>query len=347
MSLSALGLVERGLVPDALVRTGIRALLERRLADDVPDDPARRREAAERVRQAMEEAPVAVATDAANRQHYEVPPGFYEIVLGARLKYSSCLYPTGSESLDEAEEAMLAVTAERAGIEDGQEILELGCGWGSLTLWMAERNPGARITAVSNSAAQRRFIEGRARSGGLENLRVVTADMNDFRPEGSFDRVVSVEMFEHMRNWRVLLERVAGWLRPDGRLFLHVFCHREVPYFFEDEGEDDWMARHFFTGGLMPSPTLPGEVTDALEVEERWAVSGTHYQRTARHWLERLDARRKEVEELFAGVYGPDDAALWVRRWRVFFMACEELFGYRDGEEWLVAHTRLRPAGGA
>jgi cyclopropane-fatty-acyl-phospholipid synthase len=347
VSLSALGLVERGLVPDALVRTGIRALLERRLTDDVPDDPAGRREAAERVRQAMEAAPVAVATDAANRQHYEVPPGFYEIVLGARLKYSSCLYPTGSESLDEAEEAMLAVTAERAGIEDGQEILELGCGWGSLTLWMAERNPAAHVTAVSNSAAQRRFIERRATSRGLENLRVVTADMNDFRPEGTFDRVVSVEMFEHMRNWRALLERVAGWLRPEGRLFLHVFCHREVPYFFEDEGEDDWMARHFFTGGLMPSPTLPGEVTEALEVEERWAVDGTHYQRTARHWLERLDARRAEVERIFAEVYGPGEAALWVRRWRVFFMACEELFGYRDGEEWHVAHTRMRHAGGA
>jgi cyclopropane-fatty-acyl-phospholipid synthase len=346
VSLSALGLVERGLVPDALVRTGIRALLERRLADDVPDDPVRRREAAERVRQGMEEAPVAVATDAANQQHYEVPPGFYEIVLGARLKYSSCLYPTGSESLDDAEDAMLAVTAERAGIGDGQEILELGCGWGSLTLWMAERHSTARITAVSNSAAQRHFIEGRAASRGLGNLRVVTADMNDFRPEGTFDRVVSVEMFEHMRNWRVLLERVATWLRPDGRLFLHVFCHREVPYFFEDEGEDDWMARHFFTGGLMPSLTLPGEVTDALEVEERWAVNGTHYQRTARDWLARLDARRTEVEELFAEVYGPGDAALWVRRWRVFFMACEELFGYRDGKEWLVGHTRLRRADG-
>ena len=340
-----LGLVERGLVPDSLVRTGIRTLLERRLEDDVPADPEARAQAAARVRDAMAESPVAVATDAANRQHYEVPPGFYELVLGRHLKYSSCYYPTGNETLDEAEAAMLALTCERAGLADGQDVLEMGCGWGSLTLWMAERYPASRITAVSNSAPQRRFIEGRAASRGLDNLTVVTADMNEFRPEGRFDRVVSVEMFEHMRNWRLLLSRVAEWLQDDGRLFLHVFCHREVPYFFEDQGEDDWMARHFFTGGLMPSLALPGEVGPDFEVERQWPVSGVHYQKTARHWLEKLDARRGAVEELFAGVYGPNEAGRWVERWRVFFMACEELFGYRGGEEWLVGHTLLRKAG--
>lgn len=346
MSTLATELVERGLVPDALVRRGIRGLLERRLADDVPGDPEARERAAATVRAAMDEAPVAVATDAANRQHYEVPAGFYELVLGRHLKYSSCYYPTGRETLDEAEAAMLALTCRRADLADGQDVLELGCGWGSLSLWMAERYPSSRITSVSNSAPQRRFIEARATSRGLDNLTVRTADMNDFRPEGSFDRVVSVEMFEHMRNWRALLDRVAAWLRPDGRLFLHVFCHRDVPYFFEDEGEDDWMARHFFTGGLMPSLALPGQVAGRLEVEARWAVEGTHYQRTARHWLEKLDARRGAVSALFTEVYGPDEAERWVRRWRLFFMACEELFGYRDGAEWLVGHTRLRPTGG-
>jgi len=343
---AVLGLVERGLLPDRLVRAGIRSLGERRLEEDVPAEPEARARAAARVREAMATGPVAVATDAANRQHYEVPPGFYELVLGRHLKYSSCFYPTGSETLDEAEAAMLALTCRRADLRDGQDVLELGCGWGALTLWMAERYPASRITAVSNSAPQRRFIEGRAASRGLENLRVVTADMNAFRPEGTFDRVVSVEMFEHMRNWRLLMSRVARWLRPDGRLFLHVFCHREVPYFFEDQGEDDWMARHFFTGGLMPSLGLPGQVGDELTVERQWAVSGTHYQRTARHWLEKLDERRGAVERLFADVYGPGEAARWVRRWRVFFMACEELFGYRGGGEWLVGHTLLRRSAG-
>jgi len=343
-----LGLVERGLIPDSVVRAGIRSLLETRLTDDIPEDPDARIQASERIRAAMAASPIAVATDAANEQHYEVPPAFYQQVLGPHLKYSSCLYPTGSETLEEAEAAMLQTTVERAGLHDEQEILELGCGWGSLTLWMAEHLPKARITAVSNSAPQRRFIEAQARERGLTNLRILTADMNDFRPpleDGRYDRVVSVEMFEHMRNWHALLGRIADWLRPGGRVFLHVFCHRAVPYFFEDEGEDDWMARHFFTGGLMPSLELPGRVSDRFDVDEQWAVDGTHYARTARHWLENLDARREEVETLFAETYGEGQAGRWAQRWRVFFMACEELFGYRDGQEWLVAHTRLKPVG--
>jgi cyclopropane-fatty-acyl-phospholipid synthase len=339
---TALALVERGLVPDALTRRGIRALVRQRLVDDVPSDLRAQRDAIERMRAAMAAAPVAVETEAANQQHYEVPAEFYEIVLGQHLKYSSCFYPTGDETLDEAEADMLARTCERAALEDGQDILELGCGWGSLTLWMAAHYPNATITAVSNSASQRRFIERRAADRGLDNVTILTHDMNTFEPPARYDRVVSVEMFEHMRNWSVLLERVASWMRPEGRLFLHVFCHTMVPYFFEDEGDGDWMARHFFTGGLMPSLALPGEVTTALEVEEQWVVPGTHYARTARQWLERLDARRSEVEEIFGRVYGPLQATRWVERWRVFFMACEELFGFAGGDEWVVGHTRLR-----
>lgn len=337
-------LVERGLVPDAVTRLGIRALLRGRLRDDVPSDPAARAAASARVRRAMDAGPVAVGIDAANRQHYRVPPRFFEIVLGARLKYSSCYWSEGTRGLDEAEEAMLALTCERAELRDGQRVLELGCGWGSLSLWMAERMPGSTVVAVSNSAEQRGFIENRARERKLGNLWVVTADMNDFHPGERFDRVVSVEMFEHMRNWRALLGRVADWLEPDGRLFLHVFCHREVPYFFEVDGDGDWMARHFFTGGMMPSLALPGEVTERLDVVRRWEVSGTHYARTARAWLDRLDARRPEVERLFREVGEGADASRRAERWRLFFMACEELFGYRGGTEWLVGHTLMRPA---
>lgn len=342
MNRAALALLDRGLVPDALTRQGIRALVRQRLSDDVPSDPQARDEAAARIRAAMQAAPVAVETEAANEQHYEVTSDFYEIVLGRHLKYSSCFYPTGAESLDEAEAEMLARTCERADLVDGQDILELGCGWGSLTLWMAERYPASTITAVSNSASQRAFIEARAQERGLGNVTILTRDMNVFTAPSTYDRIVSVEMFEHMRNWSVLLERVAGWLRPDGRLFLHVFCHKSVPYFFEDEGDGDWMARHFFTGGLMPSLALPGEVTPALEVEEQWVVSGVHYQKTARHWLDRLDARRAEVEAIFDRVYGAGEGARWAQRWRVFFMACEELFGFAGGDEWVVGHTRLR-----
>ncbi len=343
MNRAALALLDRGLVPDVITRQGIRALVRQRLADDVPSDPAARAKAAARMREAMAAAPVAIETDAANEQHYEVTSDFYEIVLGPHLKYSSCFYPTGDETLEQAEAEMLARSCERADLADGHDILELGCGWGSLTLWMAERYPNSTITAVSNSSSQRAFIEGRARERGLGNLTILTRDMNVFSAPDTYDRIVSVEMFEHMRNWSVLLERVAGWLRTDGRLFLHVFCHEAVPYFFEDEGDGDWMARHFFTGGLMPSLALPGEVTPALDIEEQWVVSGVHYQKTARDWLDRLDARRDEVEAIFDRVYGSGEGSRWAQRWRVFFMACEELFGYGGGDEWVVGHTRLRP----
>ena len=343
---AALALAERGLLPDGFVRAGIRRLLHHRLAEDVPTDPGARRRAAAEVREAMAQAPVAPASDRANAQHYEVPASFFELCLGPRLKYSSCLWPDGIQTLADAEDAMLRTTCERAGIEDGQEILELGCGWGSLTLWMAERCPTAGITAVSNSASQRDFIHQRARLAGLDNVTVLTRDMNTFHAEGRYDRIVSVEMFEHMRNWQVLLGRVASWLEPDGRLFLHVFCHREVPYLFEDESADDWMARHFFTGGLMPSLALPGQVTPALSVERQWEVSGLHYERTLRAWLAKLDACRGEAEGLFRTEYSDREARRQVERWRLFFLACAELFAYRGGQEWIVGHTLLRPTSG-
>jgi len=343
---TTIDLVERGLVPDALTRWGIRRLLEERLRDE----RARHADREARLRafvQQLAAEPIAVATDAANEQHYEVPATLYERALGPHLKYSGCYWPEGVQTLAEAEAAMLELTCERAGLTDGQEVLELGCGWGSLSLWMAEHFPASRVLSVSNSASQRAFILGRARERGLDNLSVETCDMNAFATQRRFDRVVSVEMFEHMRNWPRLLERVRGWLVEDGRLFLHVFAHREYAYLFETEGAHDWMGRYFFTGGMMPSDDLLDHVLAApdapLAVERSWVVDGRHYARTAEAWLANTDAHAAELERVLAGVHAPDQAKLWLRRWRLFFMACAELFAFRQGREWWVSHALLRP----
>ena len=336
-----LGLAERGLVPDVLLRAGIRRMCAGRLQDEYAADPesAARRNAG--LISELRASPVAIHTDAANRQHYELPPGFFTRCLGPRLKYSGCFYPTGTETLAQAEEAMLALYGERAKLADGQDILELGCGWGSLTLWMAEHYPNARITAVSNSAPQRAFIEAQCRERGFANVRVITSDVNRLAlPAATFDRCVSVEMFEHMRNYATLLGRIGGWLRPGGALFVHIFCHRTLLYPFETEGEGNWMGRHFFTGGLMPAADTLLWFQDALRIEDRWLVDGTHYERTANHWLANQDARRDEVMAILREAYG-DAAKLWFQRWRMFWMACAELFGYDHGREWMVAHYRF------
>jgi len=326
-----LELAERRLVPDFLVRKGIQRLLKQRLREPEALEIS-----------ALDRAPIALATDQANLQHYEVPAGFYELVLGSHLKYSSCLWSRGATDLTQAEEAMLALTCERAQLEDGQRILELGCGWGSLTLYMAARYPRARIIAVSNSHSQREHILRRARERGLANVSVVTADMNEFEPEHAawFDRVVSVEMFEHMRNWRTLLERVRGWLRADGKLFLHFFAHKKWTYAFETEGDGNWMGRHFFTGGMMPSANLLREIAIPFTIKDEWIVSGTEYAKTAEAWLENLD---RNEDAALAVLSGADDPARLVQRWRMFFLACAELFGFAGGSEWFVRHALLEP----
>jgi cyclopropane-fatty-acyl-phospholipid synthase len=291
----------------------------------------------------MSERPIAEHTDAANEQHYEVPAEFFLNCLGPRLKYSSCLYAPG-ETLAQAEDRALAETVVHADLKDGQKILELGCGWGSLSLWMARTLPKAQITSVSNSASQGEFIRARAAAEGLTNLTVVTADMNDFTPpDGGFDRVVSVEMFEHMANWRALLTRVKGWLKPDGRLFIHIFTHRTGPYRFDVEDQADWIAQHFFAGGVMPSHNLMRQFPDIFTVEEDWRWSGAHYQKTALHWLENYDRNIAAIRPVLRAVYG-DKAVLWRRRWRLFFLATAGLFGHRGGQEWGVSHYRLKPA---
>jgi cyclopropane-fatty-acyl-phospholipid synthase len=294
---------------------------------------------------ALRQGPVAVQPRKANEQHYELPPAFFEKVLGRRMKYSACWWGDAVDSLDDAEAAMLEMTCRRAGIEDGMSILELGCGWGAVSLWMAEHFPRSRILAVSNAAPQRRFILQRCRDAGIHNLDVMTADMNHFQTSHRFDRVVSVEMFEHMRNWPRLLERIRGWLRPGGRLFIHIFSHRRLAYLYETQGPDDWMGRHFFTGGMMPADDLLYRFQEHLEIEKHWRINGTHYQKTAEAWLSNLDARRGRILPVMAQVYGAPDAVKWAQRWRIFFMACAELWGFRQGSEWLVSHYRLRRPG--
>jgi cyclopropane-fatty-acyl-phospholipid synthase len=336
-----IGLAERGLLPDALIRLGIRRLCAHRLREERAGGlQAEGERFADRLAQLARSA-VAIHPEAANAQHYELPPDFFALCLGPRLKYSACYYPRGSETLAQAEEAMLRLYCQRAELADGQDILELGCGWGSLTLWMAERYPAARITAVSNSHGQRAYIEAQCRERGLANVRVLTRDANHLALEADqFDRCVSVEMFEHLRNYETMMRRISGWLRPGGKLFVHIFAHRTLMYPFETAGADNWMGRHFFTGGQMPAADTLLHFQSGLRIERRWLIDGTHYQRTANHWLERQDRHRIEALAVLRESYG-ESAALWLNRWRVFFMACAELFGYAGGREWLIAHYRF------
>jgi cyclopropane-fatty-acyl-phospholipid synthase len=339
----ALAGIERGIVPDPMLRAGIRRLVRERLRETRADDPAGTMNlTAEFVRE-MRRAAVAPLPHKANEQHYEVSDEFFRHVLGHHRKYSACWWPEGVDTLDGAEAAALAETCRRAQLADGQDVLELGCGWGSLSLWMANHYRGSRITAISNSHSQRAFIEGEARRRSLANLRVVTADMNGFEAGARFDRVVSVEMFEHMRNWPELFRRVRGWLRSDGRFFMHVFVHGGAAYAFEARDVNDWMSRHFFSGGMMPSDDLALYFQDDLRILQRWRWSGTHYARTANAWLANQDARREAIWPVLEHVYGAADAGLWWTRWRLFFMSCAELFGYEDGRRWWIGHYLFEP----
>ena len=330
--------VEQGRVPDAVVRLGIQRLLKARLVELRDGDAAATAAIGEAFVAAMRMAPIAPLAEKANEQHYELPADFFAAVLGPHRKYSSCFWPSGDATLEDAEAAALQTTCERAGLVDGQRVLELGCGWGSLTLWMAARYPRSRVTAVSNSHSQRAFIEGEAARRGLANVAVLTRDMNDFDTAARFDRVVSVEMFEHLRNWPRAFASVARWLTPGGRFFMHVFAHRGAPYPFVERDASDWMSRHFFSGGLMPSDDLPLRFQDDLRVVERWRWDGAHYQRTAEAWLRNMDRQRAALMPLFATIYGAE-AEVWWMRWRLFFMSVAELFGFAGGQQWWVSHT--------
>jgi cyclopropane-fatty-acyl-phospholipid synthase len=329
--------VEQGRVPDRVIRLGIQRLLRVRLAELHDGDPAAAAALTEAFVAEMREAPIAPSPEKANAQHYEVPAAFFSAVLGPHRKYSSCLWPDGDATLEEAEAAALEATCQRAGLADGQRILELGCGWGSLTLWMAERYPRSRITAISNSNSQREFIEREAARRSLGNIELLTRDVNGFDTAGRFDRVVSVEMFEHLRNWPLAFANVARWLVPGGRFFLHVFAHRGAPYPFVERDASDWMSRHFFSGGQMPSDDLALRFQDDLCLLSRWRWNGSHYQRTAEAWLANMDRQQATLMPLFTSIYGAD-AGIWWMRWRVFFMSVAELFGHAGGQQWWVSH---------
>ena len=339
---------ERGWVPDSIARAGMRRLIASRLDAPEATDPVKRNDHMRAFLDRASSGPIAQHTADANAQHYEVPPAFFRTVLGAHLKYSGCLFEDGVTDLDTAEHAMLALTADRARIRDGHRILDLGCGWGSFSLWAAKRYPHAEILAVSNSNSQREWIETTAAERGLTNITVQTCDINTFEPGNKrFDRIVSIEMFEHMRNYRALFAQCANWLDDHGRLFVHVFAHKFFAYPFVDDSDNDWMARYFFTGGIMPSENLFARFQDDLILRESWWLSGQHYEATSNAWLARMDAAREDLMPLMIETYGQADAERWFNRWRMFFMAVAELFGYAGGNEWGIAHylfTPRRPA---
>ncbi len=334
-------LLEKDLLPDWVIRMGIRRLNRMRLRDETAANVEEQQEKFNLLLEKMRSGPIAVHTQDANDQHYELPPRFFQLVLGSHLKYSSAYWHNGTNNLDDAEKHMLELTMQRADLKDGQEILELGCGWGSLTVEMAKTFPRARITAVSNSAPQREFIQERLRAAGAKNVKIITTDMNDLNIRKKFDRIVSVEMFEHMRNYELLFAKLEKLVRPGGKLFVHIFTHRELTYLYEAKDETDWMSRYFFTGGTMPGNHMLMRFCHPFRLEEHWLVSGNHYSRTAEAWLDNQDAHKDEIMELFRETYGADAAKKWFVYWRVFFMACSELFKTKNGGEWMVNHYRF------
>ncbi len=335
---TALQWSEQGYVPDKVIRHGIKRLLAERLIEIDHSNNEKMAEAQYQFINDMRDAPIALQTEKANEQHYELPAKFFHAVLGKFKKYSCCYWPPGVESLDATEQLALLETCKHAQLIDGQKILELGCGWGSLTLWIAEHYPNSQIDAVSNSQSQREYIESVAHERGLKNINVITCDMNDFVSHKHYDRVVSVEMFEHMRNWSHLYKKINLWLKDDGLFFKHIFVNRAVPYLFLDQNDDDWMSRHFFSGGMMPSDDLPLYFQQHLNLKRQWRWQGEHYEKTSNAWLKNMDDNKNILWPLLETTYGVEQTQQWWMRWRMFFMACAELFAFNNGQEWYVAH---------
>lgn len=331
-------LVASGKVPDVLLRKGIQTLLKKRLKDDVVEDVSEKERLRKEFIHELKSSPIAIETDKANDQHYQVPTSFFEYVLGDRMKYSCALWERGTEHLSDAEEKMIELTLQRADIRDGDRVLELGCGWGAFSLYIAKKYPNCQVTAVSNSKTQKDYIMGRAREQGLENIAVKTCNVAHLQLDQKFDRVISIEMFEHMRNYQQLLKNISGWLDENGKLFVHIFTHKDSSYKFEVKDESDWMSKYFFSGGTMPSNYLLFDFQEDLKIVDHWFLPGTHYAKTARAWLERMDQHKSEIMEIFNQHYGKGSATKWWNYWRVFFMSCEELWKYKNGQEWQVGH---------
>ncbi len=327
-----------GLVPELLIRFGIRNMLAQRLEESKAKSAEAELDNRRKFIAELKTFPIAIETAAANQQHYEVPSEFFKLVLGPRLKYSCCHWTDSTESLAQAEENMLALSCKRASIEDGQRILDLGCGWGALSLWLAEHYPKSNITAVSNSATQAVWINSVIEQKGYQNLNVITDNVTKFNTEQKFDRIMSVEMFEHMKNYQQLMQKISTWLKPDGKLFVHIFTHKECEYHFEDRDGSDWLTRYFFTGGTMPSDSLLLYFQDHLSIEEHWRVNGMHYQKTSEAWLQNMQQNKDIIMPLLKETYGDGQEQRWWMYWRMFFLACAELWGYAKGEEWIVSH---------
>jgi len=330
--------VERGYIPDSIIRKGIKRLLKERLVEISADDAEISSHSKQGFIESMKASVLALSPEKANEQHYEVPAEFYAHVLGEHNKYSCCYWDENTLSLSHAEQKSLELSCEHAELLDGQQVLELGCGWGSLTLWVAQQYPKSHITAVSNSSSQKQYIDDMALRLGLTNVNVITCDMNDFSIDKTFDRVVSIEMFEHMRNWQELFNKVSGWLNDDGKFFMHIFTHRQVPYAFEVKDSSDWMSEYFFTGGMMPCDDLPLYFQEDLNILKNWVWDGKHYEKTSNAWLQRMDDKKQIIMPILEKTYGDDEAQIWWMRWRLFFMACAELFAYDNGQQWHVMH---------
>jgi len=337
------GLLEKDVLPDSIVRYGIRGLLAQRLKEEDKGNPEAQQAHFMQLIEELKKSPIAVNTADANAQHYEIPADFFQLVLGKHLKYSSGYWKEGVTSIDVSEKDMLEITCERAELKDGQTVLELGCGWGSLSLFMAAKYPNSKITSVSNSHSQKAFIDGQAQQRNIKNLTIITADMNVFQVDQKFDRVVSVEMFEHMRNYGLVMNKVAGFLNPKGKLFVHIFTHKEYAYKFEVKDDSDWLSKYFFTGGIMPSDHSLLYFQKELKIEQHWRVSGTHYEKTSNAWLQNMDSHKQQIMEIMKKVYG-NDALKWWSYWRIFFMSCAELWGYKQGKEWMVSHYLFQKA---
>ena len=343
--IDAINWAEQGLLPDGLIRTGMRRLMAQRLAEHHAKPVSQRTAEFRQFLAEMRASPIAINTQDANEQHYEVPAEFFDLHLGPRRKYSCCWYETGRESLAQAETAMLRIYAQRARLDElpaGARVLDLGCGWGSLSLWLAEHYPHLEVVGLSNSNGQREFILREAKRLGLGNLRICTGNVAEFEFPADvllsgFDRVMSIEMFEHMRNHEALLAKVRRWMTPEALLFVHIFAHPTLCYPYEVKDRSDWMTQYFFLGGIMPNEHLLTQHQNDVQLVDQWWVDGGHYQQTAEHWLEGMDQKKAAIMPIFRDAYG-HDAERWFQRWRMFYMAVAEFFGYQHGSEWGVAH---------